>query len=291
MKANFLLFLIIFQQVTYSQTVKYSTSWFGPNANPVPEFTDARIPAKTTLSLMVDNYFGFGDNTKNVYAKIEIPLIPERVAFKVWSSGLEFYTLTPEVSCARVCKNETDSTTAIEKIKVQTRMLLLKETKHLPCMILNVTLRTASGTNFPQRRYFETPGYYFDAEIGKSFQTGVKFINEFRMVADLGFICWETTNSTQDDAPIYGAKIIVGNPHWNIENSLSGYHGWMHNSSSTPDYGDAPLVYSAKLSILSKKITYFSRYQFGINDFPYHQIRLGISYTFDKLTPPYTIQN
>ena len=33
---------IISFQLICGQTVKYSTAWFGPNANPVPEFTDAR---------------------------------------------------------------------------------------------------------------------------------------------------------------------------------------------------------------------------------------------------------
>ena len=66
-----------------AQTVKYAPAWFGPNANPVPEFTDGRIPAKTTVSLMGDYYFGYGDETKNGYFKIEIPLVSERVSFKI----------------------------------------------------------------------------------------------------------------------------------------------------------------------------------------------------------------
>lgn len=106
-----------------------------------------------------------------------------------------------------------------------------------------------------------------------------------------GFICWETTNSTQDDGPIYGAKIIIGNPKWKIENSLSGYVGWMRTRSYSPDYGDAPMVYTAKLSILSKKITYFTQYQYGIMDFPYHQIRVGASFALRKLTPRYITAN
>ena len=65
-----LLLVIISVQLICGQTVKYSTAWFGPNANPVPEFTDARIPAKTTISLMGDYYFGFGDKTTNGYVKI-----------------------------------------------------------------------------------------------------------------------------------------------------------------------------------------------------------------------------
>ena len=273
-----------------AQTAKYSSSWFGPNANPVPEFTDARIPAKTTMSLMGDYYFGFGDLTRNEYFKIEIPLLPERVSFKIWTSLFETYNVTEQISLQRGMANGNTSGNAAGDFYVQTRISLLKEKKYAPAIILNSTLKTASGTNFNERRYFDTPGYYFDMEIGKSIYTKSKFIREIRGVANVGFMCWETTNSTQDDAPMYGGKLIIGNQDWKLENTLSGYWGWIHTHnglSPLHDYGDAPIVYAAKFSILSKNIDYFAQYQYGITDFPYHQIRVGINFTLDKLTPKF----
>jgi len=270
-----------------AQTVKYAPAWFGPNANPVPEFTDGRIPAKTTVSLMGDYYFGYGDETKNGYFKIEIPLVAERVSFKIWSTVFEHYKVTPELSAHRqMSDNLTGKSNG--DFYVQTRISLLKEKKYAPAIILNSTLKTASGTNFNERRYFDTPGYYFDVEFAKSMHTKGKFINELRAVGNLGFLCWETTGSRQNDAPIYGAKIILGNQNWKLDNTLSGYWGWMHTSSTYgADYGDAPLVYAAKLTIMRSKIDYFAQYQYGINDFPYHQLRLGISFPIEKLTPKF----
>lgn len=270
-----------------AQTVKYAPAWFGPNANPVPEFTDGRIPAKTTISLMGDYYFGYGDETKNGYFKIEIPLVAERVSFKIWSTVFEHYKVTPELSDYRQM-NGNLSGKSNGDFYVQTRISLLKEKKYAPAIILNSTLKTASGTNFNERRYFDTPGYYFDVEFAKSVYTKGKFINELRAVGNLGFLCWETTGSRQNDAPMYGAKIIVGNQNWNLDNTLSGYWGWMHTSATYgADYGDAPLVYAAKLTIMKSKIDYFAKYQYGINDFPYHQFRLGISFPIEKLTPKF----
>lgn len=171
---------------------------------------------------------------------------------------------------------------------VQTRISLLKEKKYAPAIILNSTLKTASGTNFNERRYFDTPGYYFDVEFAKSIHTKGKFINELRAVGNLGFLCWETTGSRQNDAPMYGVKIIAGNQNWKLDNTLSGYWGWMHTSATYgADYGDAPLVYAAKLTIMRSKMDYFAQYQYGINDFPYHQLRLGISFPIEKLTPKF----
>ena len=98
---------------------------------------------------------------------------------------------------------------------------------------------------------------------------------------------WETTNSKQNDAPMYGGKFILGNEKWKMENTISGYWGWMHTSKviNMPDYGDTPLVYATKLSHKVGKIDYFAQYQYGITDFPYHQLRVGISFPVSKLTP------
>ncbi len=307
MKKSFGILIFLFSiQYFSAQTVKYSAVWFGPNANPVPEFTDAQIPANTTFSIMGDYYFGYGDITKNAYIKVEIPLLPQRVSLKVWSTFFEHYQVSSELTTARGMNQVTDRVTNGDKdfeirdgktygtangdVYVQTRILLLDEKKAAPSVIFNATLKTASGTNFPQRRYFDTPGYYFDAEAGKSFYTKSKFISEIRAVVNAGFMCWETTNSTQDDATMYGGKLLIGNPTWKFENTLSGYWGWIHtNKKLNPlgDYGDAPLVYATKLTITKKHLDYFAQYQYGIKDFPYQQIRVGISFPISKLTPKY----
>ncbi len=272
------------QQRISAQPIKYSTTWFGPNANPVPEFTDARIPAKTTISLIGDYYFGYSDQTTNGYVKLEVPLLPECVSLKLWSTVLEHYNTTPELMQQRGASKVSGFEGG--DVYVQTRIRLLKEQNGLPSIILNSTLKSASAKTVLTRRYFDTPGYYFDTEIGKSFYTKSKFISEIRLVGNVGFMCWETTNSTQDDATMYGGKLIIGNPVWKLENTLSGYAGWMHsNRNYSSDYGDTPLVYAAKLSFMTKNIDYFAQYQYGITDFPYHQIRVGVSFEIQPLTP------
>ena len=263
-----------------AQTTDYSPAYFGANANPVPEFTDASIPTKTTINISGSSYFGFGDNTCNANFKIEIPLLSERVSLKIWSAVFENYRVTQTVYEERQMEGGSLQGTANGDIYVQTRMLITKEKNYVPAIILNSTLKSASGTNFAQRRYFDTPGYYFDVEIGKSFHTQSKIISEIRTVANLGFLCWETTNSTQNDAPIYGGKMILSNKLFDFENTLSGYYGWMNN-------GDAPLVYGSKLIFKRSNINFFAQYQYGINDFPYHHIQAGVAFSSAKLTPKY----
>lgn len=107
-----------------------------------------------------------------------------------------------------------------------------------------------------------------------------RFLNEIRFVANLGFLCWETTHSTQNDAPMYGGKIILSNRLFDFENTVAGYYGWINN-------GDAPLVYFSRLTLKRPNLNVFVQYQYGINDFPYHGFQVGFSRGLSKLTPRY----
>lgn len=274
-------------QISHSQ-IKYSTAWFGPNANPVPEFTDGRIPEKTTLTIMGDYYFAKGDNTKNLYVKAEIPLLPSKVSLKVWSTYLEYYNTSEELMQLRGSSKKSGFEGG--DLYVQTRISLVSEQKNRPAIILNSTLKTAAAKTVTTRRYFDTPGYYFDLELAKGFILNRAFINEIRLVGNVGFMCWETTDSHQDDAPMYGFKILTGNDKWRWENTLSGYYGWLHTSkvhNPEGDYGDAPMVLASKLSFKCGKNELFAQYQYGLKDFPYQQLRVGISIPLERLTPGY----
>ena len=278
MKIFTFLILLMFCSISIAQKVNYSPLYFGPNANPVSQFSDARIPTNTTIELARENYFGFGDHTRNFKFSVEVPLFSERVSLKVWTAMLEQWQVTQEIYDFRQMQGSELSGTANGDIYVQTRILILTENTVRPSIVLNSTLKTASGTQYLQRRYFDTPGYYFDVEIGKSVHSGSRFLNEARVVANAGFLCWETTNSTQNDAIMYGGKIILSNRLFDFENTLAGYHGWMNN-------GDSPLVYFSRLTFKQANFNLFAQFQYGINDFPYYGVHIGISRAFPKLTP------
>ena len=261
-----------------SQEVIYSPAYFGPNANPVAEFTDATIPKTTQLDLSYNSFFGFGDKTTNLHFRVEVPLFSRRVSLKVWTAILENYEVTPTVYNKRNMQEDMLAGRADGDIYVQTRIRILSERKYLPSIIVNSTLKTASGTHFKNRRFFDTPGYYFDAELGKSICTKSKVVSEIRFVANAGFLCWETTGSRQNDATMYGGKLILSNHLFDLENSLSGYRGRLKN-------GDAPVVYNAKFVYKQPTCHFYVRYQYGIKDYPYHHIQAGVVLLLAKLTP------
>lgn len=261
-----------------AQGVNYSPAFFGPNANPVPDFNNARIPSETTLRMSGDYHFGYGDITGNLTVDIEVPLLPERVSLRVWTTTLEGWKVAPEVYALRNMEGGKFSGMSNGDIYVQTRIRLLKEGRIAPSIVLNSTLKTASGTNFSSRRYFDTPGYYFDVEFGKSFLLHNDVLSEVRGAVDLGFLCWETSGSRQNDAPMYGAHVLLSNKWVDWEHSISGYCGWMRN-------GDAPLVYGTEVTFKLPKASLFAEYQYGIIDFPYHHISFGVAVSFACLTP------
>ena len=111
------------------------------------------------------------------------------------------------------------------------------------------------------------------------------FLNEIRLVADVGFFSWDvqTPNlNVQDDAFMYGLKVILNKKNISWENTFSGYSGWIKR---VPDYGDKPIVFASKLNLKGKKNTYFVQYQNGIRYFPFNQIRIGAVFPLESLTP------
>lgn len=266
------------------QPIKYAPAWFGPNANPVPDFTYAYIPKHTQLTCNQDVYFGYGDLTISEQIKLEIPLIPSQVSFKIWGTPIEYYQVTPALASDRIMKDQ--SGFASGDYYVQTRIKILKATEKRPGIVFNSTLKTASSSSVENKRFFNTAGYYFDLEIGKSIITENELFNVFILTANLGFMSWDVKTNLQDDAALYGTKFTVMNPNYELNLTWGGYWGWLHTHPKYGlDYGDAPMVSSVQFVKKFENISWSLQYQYGINDFPYHQMRVGLIFNFENLTP------
>ena len=86
----------------------------------------------------------------------------------------------------------------------------------------------------------------------------------------------------QDDAVLYGVKIILKGESWSWENTFSGYKGWVKRGE---DYGNHPIVVASRINYQPKNTIYFLQYQKEIQNFPYDQVRLGINLPLKSLTP------
>lgn len=261
--------------------------YFGPNAFPVPDMLDGRTENKLRLELAGDGYLGtYGDKTADVFARIFIPLFTPRVNFTLWMPVMEWYSLSDERR--RMCRIA-DSTLIrgheAGDVYVSTDIHVLTQRRFRPDIAIRACIKSASGGGFARARYYDDPGYFFDATIGKSIyvgRTGVSglpgeaFPVEIRLAASAGFLCWQTDNGRQNDAVMYGVQLLLKHEYVSLRSTWGGYVGW-------ENYGDKPMTLKIQISGHIHGFDPFVAYQYGIKDYPFHQLRIGLAYNIDIL--------
>lgn len=75
---------------------------------------------------------------------------------------------------------------------------------------------------------------------------------------------------------MYGAKIAYTYKKFTLDTTFGGYIGWEND-------GDRPMTLKTNLSYQIGDLSLHLGHQVGFIDWPFHQIRLGASYTFDIL--------
>lgn len=247
--------------------------YFGPNALPVPDMPAGRVEDRLTIELAGDYYLGhYGDATQDIYASIRIPLFTKRVNLSIWMPVIEFYQCTPESNRHR---SVVDSTLTRGHgwgdVYISTDIQLLYEKRFVPDVALRVAMKTASGGQFPEARYFDNPGYFFDLAVGKSITFENAYIKNLRVAVSGGFLCWQTDNGRQNDAFMYGVRLQLAARHFTVTETWGGYMGWEHD-------GDRPMTLKSTISFPVKDFEPYFTHQYGIADYPFHQFRLGLIY-------------
>ena len=252
----------------------YTTSFFGPNALPVPELYDGRVPEKHQVDVSVDGFWGFGDQTQSLSSRFTYVPKPGRLAISCWGVFLEHYQTTPAVRDKRASMIESgEETVVIGDLYLSTLMSVFKEKKYVPDVNLEIVLKTSSSKSPYNARFFDTPGYWFDLTAGKSLKFPQSFIQEIRFVGMFGFLCYQLNSANQNDAPLYGGKVILSSDKWSFENGIHGYSGWL-------DKGDKPQVFRSKLDFRQGHMIFYLQFQYALRDYPFHRLQTGISLDF-----------
>ena len=250
-------------------------AFFGPNALPVPDMLDGRTQEKLRVELAADGFFGYEkDRTADLFARIYIPLWTPRVNLTVWMPIMEWYAMTPERQ--RTCRlQDSISLSGHEAgdVYISTDIQLLKARKYTPDIAFRAAFKTASGGSFDKARYFDNPGYWFDLAVGKSLM--VKSW-ELRLAGSMGFLCWQTDNGRQNDALMYGVQVLVKQEFVSLRATWGGYMGW-------EKHGDRPMTVKVQVAGHVQGFEPYVAYQYGIKDYPFHQIRVGLAYNIDIL--------
>jgi hypothetical protein len=246
-----------------------SPAYMGPNALPVPEMYSGNIPAGHHFETGVEGHYSRGDQTANLYLSYNFPLFSERASMQVSYRPVEIYrtdTITRDLRRSRQLVPEGHS---FGDVYVTTYVQLIKAHDHLPDLMISANIKTASGTNLDGARHTDTPGYWFDATLGKRFSTHGNRIQHHQLYAKAGFYSYQTytKNRYQNDAFLYGAGILTAFQKITIQNQLTGFVGYFNN-------GDKPLVYRLIIENRSTEKTGFRcMLQQGLNDINYSTIR------------------
>ena len=260
--------------------------YFGPNAFPVPEMLDGRVQNHLRVEIAGDGYFGFqGDKTADAFARVFIPLFTDRVNLTIWMPVMEWYEMTPERQ--RVCRLQDSAAIAghgAGDAYFSTDIQILRDRKWAPDIALRAACKSASGGQYELARHYDCPGYFFDLSLGKSWYLGADNGNrvsdnggvELRVAGSAGFLCWQTNHGRQNDAVMYGLQLLLKSHYVSLRTTWSGYVGWENE-------GDCPMIIKGRLSGHAKGFEPYVEYQYGIKDYPFHMMRVGLAYNIDIL--------
>ena len=264
-------------QPNLSKSTKIAPAYFGPNAFQVPDMLDGRTSAHMRISVAADYYSGTlthrgGDITAGMSCKCIIPLFSSRVNFVTWMPVAEYYYVNEEVNAIRRIPHEgTLSGWDSGDVYLSTDIQLFTQKLHGADMVVRAALKSASANTFAKARYYDAPGYFFDAAIGRDF---ILYGNsKVRIAASSGFLCWQTDVGRQNDAVMYGLQATWQCRKLHISTTWSGYKGWEGD-------GDRPMIAKALLSYRLKALSIEAYYKMGLKDWPFRQMSLGTTYTF-----------
>lgn len=265
------------KEPNWSMKTKIAPAYFGPNAFQVPEMLDGRTSQELRISLSADHYAGMlttfgGDVTSSFSAKVVIPLFSSRVNIAFWMPVVEYYRTNAEVNEIRRLPYTYD----LEgwdsgDLYVSTDIQLFTQQLHGADIAIRAAIKTASGNTYALARYYDAPGYFFDAAIGRDLVSSDRTV--LRLAASSGFLCWQTDVGRQNDAVMYGAQASLKQGALTLKAEFGGYVGWERD-------GDCPMVISTMLSYAFNHLFLRAQYKEGLADWPFRQFSLGVTYCY-----------
>ena len=257
------------QWVHASTPTGVAPKFFGPNALPVQDMNDGRTYDKLRVELAADAYFGYDKSlTADLLARVHVPLFTRWANLSVWMPVYEWYS---QYDGKGGGAGDVYLTTDVQVL--HNSWFKTEQAKYIPQIVIRLGLKTASGGQYERLRHFDAPGYFFDASIGQSFIIGAI---ELRLAGSTGFLCWQTADARQNDAVMYGLQAQIKHQYISLQATWGGYVGW-------ENYGDRPMSLKVRAAGHIQGFEPYVQYQWGIKDYPYHQLRVGLAYNIDVL--------
>lgn len=281
MKLNFPFFflLVFFSTLSFSahcqswrdnvKNLIYSPRYFGPNGFPIPELRSANVAKRFEVEVRGEYHDYKGDQTKDFFARLMIPVVKGKVAVEISGVVVEDYKLTPETRDERFAV-ETESPISYNGDAIISTFFQILDKPKLGSVMLSLNLKTASGSRLVDARFTDAASYWFDLTAGRTLYTNEELGASISAQGMVGFYCWMTNSiiHRQNDAVHYGIGFTAKLKNFTLQSDFSGFHGYENN-------GDRPMIIRNNLTYEYKKNGLSFRYYHGMKDRLYETYTLG----------------
>lgn len=247
----------------------YKPRYFGPGAFPIPEIRE-NVAERFEIEVRGEYHYYSGDKTKDLFARVMIPVVKGKVAVEISAVVFEDFLLTPETRDERFAAAvEIDPLTYNGDIILSSFFQLLKDPEWADIM-LSLNLKTASGGRLSHARFTDAATYWLDVKLGKELYRNEAGKASFSVHGLGGVYTWLTNSKAnhQYNAFHYGIGFIAKLGNFTLQSDLSGIHGYDND-------GDRPVVFRNNLTYEYKKNGLSLRYWHGMKDRLYETYTLG----------------
>jgi len=252
----------------WSSYIKLSPAFMGPNAFPIP-FAE-KLTRTNQFDFRFNTHSSIGETSWDIYTRFAFPL-GDKAAIKIEMNPIEYFEMDASVRDERVARDEFPKGYASGDVLVEMNALIFENDKQQ--LLFNVGLKTASGTQFRNARYTDSPAYYLDLSyrIEKQYSESLSYDAGIL----LGLYVWQTymINNRQNDAILAALSFNLYYKDYSVCQNLRGFKGYLNN-------GDQPLLYALKISKNWNAHQFYVAQQITLHDYPYHTTQFGVKRSF-----------
>ena len=258
---------------------------WGPNALPVIDMSLGETSEE--LSIEISGSYFRGNDQSNTFTsnlRLNIPLFSRWVNLEAWYSVMDFYkvqTANCKLHNSSIINTPSHWQNVAGDIYVSTNIQVLhhewfkKSWSYIPSAVARIGIKTASGGDFENRRFIDAPGYFLDLTLAEKVEFENSWVQSMSFAGAIGFYCWQTGRAEQNDAYMYGLRAEFEARYLRLIAEWGGYSGWQNN-------GDCPMSIKTRVGIpCSLGFEPYVAYQYGIKDWQYQEIRIGLKYAID----------
>lgn len=252
----------------------YTPRYFGPNAFPLPELTGGSLSDRWEVELRGDFHTMTGDRTKDLFARLYIPIAHGRAGITVSGVIQEWYKTSEAVRDERHAVEVEPPIPCRGDIVVNCYYQVLRSDRWAD-VVVSANIKTASGGRLCDARYTDAASYWFTAEAGRTLWADTTRAAFVRAQGLAGFYCWMTNDMVhrQNDALCYGIGLKGGWRGLELACDFSGLRGYRGQ-------GDRPVLFRSRLSYELRKNVVAFGYKRGLRDYLYDSFSIGYTRCF-----------